>query len=197
MPDQDVIDRALPHRWRKASRLARGGADAPTVALAVNRALAATLRASGGCPGLAELSRGIVACAEASASGSWVPRWDEIGRRAGSHKNTRIAHQVGHALLGSGDVASTTPGNAAEKLALGLASRLVDHYLFSRIRPELVRTRFGNLAAEGEFETDCLEQLPLNKLASQLVTHPDGNGIRAPARRMRRPGTKVLLQQPV
>lgn len=196
MPDQDVIDRTLPHRWRRASRLARGGADAPTVALAANRALAATLRASGGCPGLPELSRGIVTCADAGPGGSWVPQWDEIGRRAGSHKNTRIAHQVGYALLGSGDLAAT-PSKAAERLALGLAARLVDHYFFSRIRPELVRTRFGNLAAEAEFESDCLQQLPLNKFASQLVRHPDGNSIRAPAQRMRRRGTKALLQEPV
>jgi hypothetical protein len=198
VPRQDIIQRSLAPRWRKSYRLASGQANPKLVAQAMTTALAASLRA-GGCPDLLKLGSQLRKCAKESSELDWVPAWNDVGKRLAKHRNTRLAQGVGYALLSreADGIARMTVDQATERLASGLVREVARYEFFGRVQPELVRSRFHDLPGETEFETECLEAVPVQKFAEQLVAAPNGKRVRAPARHRQREGTKEMLDQPL
>jgi hypothetical protein len=129
----------------------------------------------------------------------WVPAWNDVGKKLTRHRNTRLAQGVGYALLSreADGIARMTVDQATGRLASGLVRELVRYEFFGRVQPELVRSRFHDLPSETEFENACLEAIPVQSFAEQLVAAPNGRRVRAPARRRKTKGTKEMLDQPL
>lgn len=202
MPDGDVISGCVPHRWRSTLARLRGGATPEEVAAHANRALAQTLRSSGGIAGQAAYgaiidarTRGELTPAEARAQAWQVYR---------SQEQTPFAMVVHQAV----DRCLTMPLDGAAALQPGtitvaeaVCSEVLNTQLFERVRPDLVGECFPNHAAFDHVVEQCHAVVArgVAHISASLSRDPSAARLRAAPtrRRVRRPSTASLLNQSI
>lgn len=192
MPDDDRIPTSLARGWRKVLRYLQGREPADRTADAVTRALAVTLRATNGVPGI----RGIAACMQdAAAAGpvaaSRVPGSAEARR----HVPTDVAERAAAALAAGmpGELALVSPPEAALVLARRLLGDLAFHYGFDRMAPLLTADGTYDAPELRSLLAEILASDQVSRLAKRLLNRPDGVGLRAPSRSRPRMAPENLL----
>jgi len=173
--------------WRRPYRLAKGDAGAGVVAAEAEKALSATLRRTGGCPGIQELGR-IVADAVRSDDQSWRGRADEVVRASGGIKHTRMAREVAEGVVEAqgAHLAGLSTEAIVEEFAVAVLRKMVLHYGFGPIQPALIAERFGSPSGVIAFEAECLAQMRLRPIAAKLLAGPRAERLRAPSTRPRK-----------
>ena len=185
MPDRDIMYSKLVPCWRRPYRLAKGDASAALVASEADKALAATLRRTGGCPGLPALAAVVARAVRRPGDDTWRGEAERVVRSVGGHKHSRLAQEVAEGLI-EADVARLTQltDDAIEtEVAKAVLRRLALSYAFGPIQPVLIAERFGSAADAIAFEAECLASMNLEPIAAQLLRSPSGEKLRAPARR--------------
>jgi hypothetical protein len=191
MPDDDRIPRHLTGSWRKVLRCLSGRETAERTADVVTSALAETLRATKGVPGLRDIAAQMrEAAATGRANASRIPA---PGDR--HHVPTDVAERAAAALAACmpGELALVSPAEAALRLARRLLEDLAFHYGFDRMAPLLLR---DGTYAPGELRSllaEILASEQVSKLAKRLLAHPNGSGLVTPPRQRRSAGTEGIL----
>ena len=194
MPDNDRFPRSLGRRWRKPFRLAMA-VDAPEhVATEMTAAMAGLLRDTGGCPGTKQLAvqlRDIALYGEGDGQQILAEFRAQAGRSLLAEK---ICDEAEVFLETRASLAQVmTDDDVRHSVVEGGLSRLADAEMFSRGHDQLF-DKHGSLRAVTDYKDGCLERMQLGGLADSLVAHPDGDGVRAPARK-NVPETTDLLNE--
>lgn len=172
------------------------------IASHANRALAETLRASGGVAGLAAYG----AIVEARARGELTPAEARVRVRLvyRAQEQTPFALVVMRAV--DRRLASPFEGAAALQpgtitVAEAVCSEVVNSQLFERVRPALVGQCFPDHAAFDRVAEQChaLIARGVAHISASLARDPSAAGLRATPtrRRARRPSTAALLSQSI
>ena len=203
VPDQDRLPKGLAPGWRKPYRLIVGGQATQDVAGYVLRALAATLRHSGGIPAFEALFRAIDRVA-AMAIGLFAPSRDHfraavdsIDRTvvaAGSHHHTQVASVVAKRFL---SVLQAGPHNHYDRrsFAYDTCVRLIQHYLLSHRSAFVREGAFPDLASAGSFESALLNTLKpnLESMARRISDDPGCSRLRGSGPKIEKRSTADLL----
>jgi hypothetical protein len=202
VPDGDVVSSSVLHRWRSAAARLRGDATPEEVASHANRALAETLRSSGGIPGLAEYG----AVVEARVRGELTPAEARAKARliARSQEQTPTVMIVQRAV----DRCLTAPVDGVSVLAPGsltvaeaVCAEVMDDQFFERLRPVLVGQRFPDHGAFDEFVEQCRAVVArgVAHISASLSRDPSAARLRAvpTRRRARRPSMRDVLNQSI
>jgi hypothetical protein len=196
--DGDVFHRHPARAWTAAWKLLAGGHPAPDVAAAVEKALAATVRMTGGIPRCDDFADVVEAVAHHETTVSQAfDRINGLEREAGAAREARLAARATEQLVVE---ASQDPARLGLDLRGILAQRfldvMVENQFFGRIRPELQGRQFRDPREAPLFEAPYRGELNLrlSRLAKKLaadptVAHPER--IRASA--FRRPQTRQAL----
>ena len=195
MPDLDRLPRGLRPAWRAVADALRGRQPAPVVADAVEKALARTLRHSGGLQWLADLADAVAAC---HAQGSLQPM-----EAVATNLERSQATGVGGAFLdASWSLAALddAPGGAPVDLD-GLAARglerMIEKLCIGPLEPDLVPAVFSSATDLWTYVEQCVAEVQLDGLARQLTRSGCTGNVRAPRTRLSKVGTKGLLYEPV
>jgi len=202
MPDGDVISGRVHHRWRSTLARLRGGATPGEIAAHANRALADTLRSTGGIAGQGAYG----AIVEARARGELTP----AEARDEARLVYRAQEQIPFALIVLRAVerrlaspfegaAALQPGTIA--VAEAVCSEVVNALLFEQVRPVLVGQCFPDHAAFDRVAEQChaLIARGVAHISASLARDPSAARLRAAPtrRRARRPSTAALLNQSI
>jgi hypothetical protein len=178
MPDDDRFPRYLSPAWRKVLSGLQGHDSAERVGDAVTKALAATIRTIHGIPSLPSLAEKM---REAASIGGPL-RFDSPAGR--EHVPTKIAERAAAtlAMTMQRELVLVSPADATLLLARRVIKDLAYHYGFDRMVQALPRGsyRHGDLRT---VMTAALAGDPMAKLAARFASRPNGEGLRAPARR--------------
>lgn len=202
MPDGDVVSSSIHHRWRSTLARLRGGATPEEIASHANRALAETLRSSGGIAGQAAYG----AIVEARARGDLTRAEARVQARLvyQAQEQTRLALVVLRAV--DRRLASPIEGAAALQpgaisVAEAVCIELVNEQLFERVRPALVGQCFPDHAAYDRVTEQChaLIALGVAHISASLSRDPSAARLRAAPirRRALRPSTAALLTRSI
>lgn len=196
MPDNDIVPRRLGRHWTRAFRAALHGVNAAEVGDEIRAAVAAALRDAHGCPDVDRLARG---ARDAAVYGDWGA-WERVvqsflianGRSAVSLTMVREAEGL---LASDRDgLALMSDQQASLTVAEGGLRRWVDERMWGRGH-DLLLERFVEFDAVRQFELAATAQASLPELAERLLARPDGDGLRAPQRKVRPRPTSVLLDE--
>jgi hypothetical protein len=197
VPDDDVIPRRVPRHWKKAARMAGGTGSAEEVARRLTLALAATLRESGGCPGLGAIGAGLAKSVRGESE--WRIEEARLREELGDHSHIATALRIARTLAESrsGGLAGLSDTDVKQMLATEVLTRLTARNFFGRIRPGLAAVRFKSFEDAQSFERDCVAAMPMNSLAQRLLAHESGEGLVAPPSGQPVEGTAALLHKPI
>lgn len=192
MPDDDRIPRSLTARWRKVYRCLQRHEPIERTTDAVVGALAETLRSGHGVPDI----QSIAAQMQQSAAGDPISQ-SRIpdSAQARRHAPTDIAERAAAALASTMPkvLALTSPEKASLMLARRVVADIAYHYGLDRMAPILASDgTYGSAELQGLL-SDILASEQISKLAKRLLARPDGGGIRAPNRQVRRRALKDLI----
>jgi hypothetical protein len=192
VPDDDRFPRALSPAWRKVRHGLEGGESIARLTGDVVIAMADTVRRVGGVrslPGIAARMQ------HAAISGQPFQRRPVKGR---CHVPTEIAEQTAAALAATiqEELALVSPAEAALLLARRVLDGLACHYGFDRMVQGLIKDAYGPSELRAIF-AEILSAEPVSALARRFVARPDGLGLRAPARHLRRLSAVELLSTPL
>ena len=167
MVERDRFERQFGAGWLSAYQYAREGQVSPDgIADKLVASLAKTLREHGGIPAFPEIARIVVAK-------SLIVQWESAGWNVES---------------------SEVPGQLAE----ASCSALIEHYYFAKARqPLLAEGRFANYeeSTGWQGQVEDLLRPQLSKISAKLERKPDGSGLRAPNRLIKRECTRDLLAE--
>lgn len=196
VPDNDLVPRLLPRHWRRPFQAALDGVPAAEVGDEIRAATAAALRDADGCPGLEQL---VYAARYAAVFGD-LPSW-ERAYRGFLDMNGRgvlaqtMAREAEHVLAGDrAALAAMTDQDACRTVAEGGLNRWVDERMWGRAR-DLLLEQYGTYDEARRFELAANAHASLPELAERLLNSPDGAGLRAPDRKVRRRDTASLLYE--
>ncbi len=178
MPDDDRFPRYLSPAWRKVLGCLEGHDSAERVADAVTKAVAATIRTIHGVPSLPSLAEKM---REAASGGDSLRFGSPAGRE---NVPTKIAERAAATLAVTmqRELALVSPTDATLLLAQRVVKDLAYHYGFDRMVQALPQESYGH----GDLRmvmTAALAGDPMAKLAARFASRPNGEGLRAPARR--------------
>jgi hypothetical protein len=195
VPDLDRLPRGLRPAWRAVADALRGQQPAPVVADAVEKALARTLRHSGGLQWLADLADAVVAC---HSQGSLRPMEVVVANLERSR-----ATGVGGAFLDAAwslaaldDAAGGAQADLDGLVARGL-ERMIEKLCIGPLEPDLVPAVFSSTTDLWTYIEQCVAEVQLDGLARQLTRSGCTGNVRAPRTRLSKVGTKGLLYEPV
>jgi hypothetical protein len=195
MPDLDRLPRGLRPAWRAVADALRGQQPPSVVGDAVEKALARTIRRTGGLYWVMDLAQAVAACRQ---QGSLVP----LEKLTASLEPTR-ATGVGGAfidaawtLAATDDVHPEAESTLHTLVRTGL-ERMVDKLCVGPLEPDLVPAVFPSATAMATYIEECLSEVQLDKLAKQMTRTGCSGHIRAPRTRLSRPGTKGLIHEPI
>ena len=202
MPDLDIIERSAKRGWHGATRMYAGGAaSAVEMRRPILKALAKSLRDSGGLPGLVDLSTIVQqVCTGDLSTLAAIREVRSVKRECGGHLHTRVAAEAVATLIVEVHQESTTIIEPTTTVAERFLWGLVDHHLFGRARPYLVGQRFADYEAALQEENACKSSLApyVRELAGRLVRDPTAKDLRAPSvRGSHRRSTAELLNEPI
>ncbi len=195
VPDLDRLPRGLRPAWRAVADALRGQQPAPVVADAVEKALARTLRHSGGLQWLADLAAAIAAC---RSEGSLRPMEEMVANLDRSR-----ATGVGGAFLDAAwslaavDVVREGTAPDLDGLVSQGLERMVEKLCIGPLEPDLVPAVFSSTTDLWTYVEQCLSDVQIDGLARQLTRTGCTGNVRAPRTRLPKPGTKGLLYAPI
>jgi hypothetical protein len=196
VPDNDLVPRLLPRHWHRPFQAALDGVSAAEVGDEIRAATAAALRDADGCPGLEQM----VYVARYAAVFGDLPAWEQAHRRfldinGRNVLSQTMAREAEHLLAGDRDVlAAMTDEEACRQVAGGGLGRWVDERMWGRGR-DLLLEQYGTFDEARRFEIAANSHASLHELAERLLRNPDGNGLRAPDRKVRPRDTQSLLYE--
>ena len=200
MVERDRFERQFGAGWLSAYQYAREGQVSPDgIADKLVASLAKTLREHGGIPAFPEIAR-IVAQGRDVDVLSAFGALDDFVEQQDGHRHTKIAAEVAKSLIVQWESAgwnvesSEVPGQLAE----ASCSALIEHYYFAKARqPLLAEGRFANYeeSTGWQGQVEDLLRPQLSKISAKLERKPDGSGLRAPNRLIKRECTRDLLAE--
>lgn len=212
MPEGDRFERNFRAGWRRAYRHARVGATAEELAHALTATVAKTLRDGNGIPSLGRIVEVVVDASSRLASDSSgahedakllieaFSALDDIVRAADGHRLARIAADAAQSFLveQGGDASYLGSSVVQARLCERVCWGLIDHNFWANARENLVAE--GALASHEEARQwqqgiETVLKPGLGAIAARLMKHPDGKGLRAPSRIVRRETTGTLMQE--
>lgn len=188
MPDDDRFSRYLTPAWKRVLRSLQGRDPAERVADNLTTALAATMRAVHGVPMLPQLAERMQ---EAAIRGT---RFEAITRPDARHVPTELAEQAAAALAVTmqRELALVSPAQAALILARKVITEVAYHYGFDRMLHKLLKDEYAISEVRALF-ADALSGDQVGKFTTRFLARPAGDGLRAPARKLRRLAVPELL----
>lgn len=188
MPDDDRFSRYLTPAWKRVLRSLQGRDPAERVADNLTAALAATMRDVHGVPMLPQIAERMQ---EAAMHGT---RFEKIARPDARHVPTELAEQAAAALAVTmqRELALVSPAQAALILARKVMTEVAYHYGFDRMLHKLLKDEYTAREIRVIF-ADALSGDQVGKLATRFLARPTGDGLRAPARKLRRLAVPELL----
>ncbi|PTL58603.1 hypothetical protein [Paraconexibacter algicola] len=196
VPDNDLVPRLLPRHWRRPFQAALDRASAAEVGDEIRAATAAALRDAGGCPELEQLA---YAARYVAVFGD-LPAWEQAQRRfldinGRNVLSQTMAREAEHLLARDRDgLAAMSDGEACRQITEGGLSRWVDERMWGRGR-DLLLEQYGDFDEARRFEAAANAHASLDELADRLLRKPDGDGLRAPDRKIRPRDTQSLLYE--
>ena len=187
VPDLDIIPRGVRGGWRVPYRAMVAGRDAHDVAQLLTPAIVAAVRQDGGWPWLAPLAGAIQHGLGHGDRSAWIVASAQVRSRSPDRLAVPLAIEEGDALLSCADPHE----NVECALATRVLERLARARLLAPARAQLI-DRFGDFAAEQEFEETVLRDVPVQDIVSRIRRHPDGRGLRAPRSAIRKPTAETL-----
>ncbi len=187
MPDDDRFSRYLTPAWKRVLRSLQGREPAERVADNLTAAVAATMRVVHGVPTLPQIAERMQ---EAAVHGT---RFEKIACPDARHVPTDLAEQAAAALAVTmqRELALVSPAQAVLILARKVVAEVAYHYGFDRMLHKLLKEYTA--ADVRMIFADALSGDQVGKLASRFVARPTGDGLRAPARKLRRLAVSELL----
>lgn len=197
MADGDFYFRSMASRWGKVKNQIAGGFDAEAVAGLARLAMGETMRKAGGVPGFRQLAAALFASLDGERS-RWQETRDQVLREVRHHPNSEKMAEAGNALLEgrAPTLNSLSEDEVTRQLAQEGLERISQHHL-GRCAHKGLDERFETRAEYSTFEVAVLKAMSLDRLANELVEHPDGDGFRTPRRQKPALGTKALLDKPL
>jgi hypothetical protein len=188
MPDDDRFSRYLTPRWKRVLRSLQGRDPAERVADNLTAALAATMRTVHGVPPLPQIAERMQ---EAAISGT---RFEKIARPDARHVPTVLAEQAAAALAVTmqRELALVSSAQAALVLARKVVTEVAYHYGFDRMLDKLLNDE-RTTSDVRELFAGALSGDQVAKLTTRFLERPTGDGLRAPARKLRRLAGPELL----
>lgn len=200
MPEGDRFEESFGAGWRAALVVVEGGvASDAEVADKLVKALAKTLRANGGVPGLLAMAEIV----ESSNGISLLERFsalDAIARAQEGHRHTKVATDVAKSLVVQNGAASggSIHDSLERRLVGDTCAALVSHYFFERAQQQLIAGgRFADTedARRWQVRVEQIMEPAIAKIAERLVRRPDAEGLRAPKRNVPMESTHNLLYE--
>lgn len=198
MADGDYYARNLAPGWRKVANAIAGGQQLDLVVSFATKAYAETMRLSNGVPGLGMLVEAIVAAARDGDRAQWTAAGDAACRAARHHANTQIAVLEGQKLLeNEGERLRTMSASAlAQALAEATAQHIAAHHV-ERCQGAGLPESFGSVAELRALQREIRSDMPIGKLAAEMLRHEDGRGFATPRRTAPAVGTAGLIDTPL
>lgn len=199
MPDRDWYTLNVARNWRGAARRVEEGTSLPRVGDLALRALARTLRETGGVPGLDDFA-GIVR--EYAAGRKTILEAFSALRQAnllaGGSQLTQFAKQAAESTIMAID-RHEAKGDPTHEIRCRFIECAFEGLLFGPARWRWIPSRFGTYKEAHDWQLQCVAFMAprIGKLAQALVRHPSGAGLRAPSRVSPQERTADLLYQPV
>jgi hypothetical protein len=194
MPDLDRLPRGLRRAWRSVADAVRGEQPPPVVGDAMEKAIAQTLRHSGGLTWLPDLARAVASCQADNSS-------DDL-EAATAKLDRRVATGIGGAFVDAawsmaGEAGSAETDAVVDELAARGIRRMIDKLCIGPIEPDLVPSVFQSSAVLREYIELCVAEVRLYDLSQKLTRTGCSGHVRAPRTRLARPGTEGLLHEPI
>jgi len=188
MPDDDRFSRYLTPAWKRVLRSLQGRDPAERISDNLTTALAATMRAVHGVPMLPQIAERMQ---EAAIHGT---RFEKIARLDARHVPTELAEQAAAALAVTmqRELALVSPAQAALILARKVVAEVAHHYGLERMLHKLLKDDYTISEVRVLF-ADALSGEQVAKLTTRFLARPTGDGLRAPARKLRRLAGPDLL----
>jgi hypothetical protein len=193
MPDGDRLSWRLTRSWRKVLRCLRDREPMDRTEDLLVKAVASTLRSTGGVPELNEIAAEMYE----GVRGSGAAGWDLGGRSTPppSHIPTQIAHELVRVLAVTmqKQFALVSPEGACLMFAHELLKNLSYSWGLDRMVDQLVGdTKYSAADLRARFD-ELLNGRQMTELAKRLLKRPDAAGLRAPNRRSRPLSHDVLM----
>lgn len=195
MPDLDRLPRGLRRSWRSVADAVRGQQPPPVVGDAIEKALAETLRHSGGLQWLPELAEAVAACRDDYSLRPLELVADALDRGT--------ATGVGGAFVDAAwSLAAEVDGNPGDhsivdELVVRGLERMIYKLCLGPLEPDMVPGVFSSVRDLRLFVETCMAEVRLEDLGRQLTRTGCSGHVRAPRTRLPRPGTKELLHEPI
>ena len=200
MVERDRFEKQFGAGWLAAYRYVReGNASLEEVCDKLTTALTKRLRDWDGVPLLHRMAQILTNARETGLLPAFMAL-DDIVQECEGHPHTMIAAEVAKTLIVQREAtvwsseASKIPGIFAE----AVCSALVERNYFAKARhPLIYEGVFANYEAATQWQTQLEESLQpqLTILAARLEKHPDGKGLWAPNRRVKKERTSDLLEE--
>lgn len=175
MPDNDRFARYLPAKWGRVST-ALHVRDAQAAGLQISRALAHSLRESGGIPGLSAIARrAVVAATPALIRDLSDP--NEPATSAAGNANTRLALDCASAWRAAPPERAVTEVDFVADVLAAYSKR----HCLEKVAPRLVANGIGDAAEIRTLLNDALAAGRLQDIARQLLAREDAATLRAPS----------------
>lgn len=194
MPDGDVISRGIRWAWRPAYEGIQAHAPATIVASRVAKAVARSLRTTGGVPAFNR----VVDLVRQRQDGRLSDQDLASGLRRLRREDRLVTHTIIHAATRC--AALLPPGADTQKaLASTIVHELARVELFDKARVSLVEDQLADADGADAYVAECVDasKVDLGKLADQLARSPTSSRFRAPAHRQPRVSTADLLNRSI
>ena len=200
MVERDRFEKQFGPGWLTAYRYVReGNASLEEVCDKLTTALTKTLRDKDAVPLLHRMVQVLTDARETGLLASFATL-DAIVEEQEGHRHTQIAAGMAKSLIVQWDAAGwiNETSDIAGLFAEAVCSGLVEHYYFAKARQSLISEGvLANYEAASQWQSQLERQLQpqLMTLAARLEKHPDGKGLRAPNRRVKKERTSDLLEE--
>ena len=180
-----TLKKSLGAGWCSSFQYVKNGKVSPEeVDDKLVKTLAKYLRKHNGVPGF-QAMKDVLAAPAGPSFVNCLGALDDIVRRQGGHRHTKIAADAAKSLLAQKFAGGGTfePRNVAQLLAEKVCSALVRHYFFARVSHPLIAQ--GRFTTHEEFHrwqkgVEQSVQPSIEKIAAQLVKKPNAESLRAP-----------------
>lgn len=187
----DRLPRGLRPAWRPVADALRGQQPPDVVGDAMEKALASTLRRSGGLEWLQDVNAALSVCLEHRNTEPLIDALASVPRLTATGVGAAFVEAAWAIANGGGD-APTLEG----LLQHGLR-RLIAKLCTGVIEPDMVPAVFDSYGSYDSYVSRCVETVRAEVIADQVVRHGCNGQVRAPRSRIVRLGTRGLLHAPI
>jgi hypothetical protein len=181
MPDNDRFAIYLPAKWGPVST-ALHVRDAPAAGVQIGRALAHSLRESGGIPGLASIAADAVRAATPALIPDTAERvGQDLSAAATQNANTRLALDCARAW----ELAPPDGAASSEDFVVDVLTAYSRRHCLEKVAPRLVANGIADAAETRLLIDAALNAAPLLEIARQILAREDAATLKAPGRTRR------------